>query len=213
MNQHISVMLADRSDLMLVGEWSALLNSDEFDIIASLATFPKLLEFASHFQPQVIILDEGLEPTKNIYDMFNLLQTDCFQAKIIVMGTLMDGLYIRDLFHLGISGYLFRADSLIKNLSTAVKTVMRNYKYLSPTANAEYLTAMQSSGRDWQLDHESRRVLQLLAQGKRSCEIADALQTNTRRVYFVRQKLRRRFGAQTNEQLISIASSEGFIYS
>ena len=105
MSQQISVMLADRSDLMLVGEWSALLKSDEFDIVASLATFPKLLEFASHFQPQVIILDEGLDPNKNIYDMSNLLQADCSQAKIIVMGTMMDGLYVRDLFHLGISGF------------------------------------------------------------------------------------------------------------
>lgn len=133
-------------------------------------------------------------------------------AKLIVMGSLVDGLLIRDLFHAGANGYLFKSDDLCHCLSLAVDTVLRNRKYLSHTANAEYLVAMQSPLRDWHLDHESRTVLRMLAQGSCIREIADELAVDTRRVYWVRQKLCKRFGAETNEQLISIAAAEGFIY-
>jgi DNA-binding NarL/FixJ family response regulator len=124
----------------------------------------------------------------------------------------MDGLLIRDLFALGARGYLYKGDELQESLVRAVETVMRNRPYLSPTANAEYLVAMQSPERDWQLDGEARAVLRLLSQGCHVGQIALALDIPQRRVYWVRQKLRQRFGAVTNEHMISRATAEGFVF-
>lgn len=93
-----------------------------------------------------------------------------------------------------------------------METTLRNRPYLSPTANAEYLVAMQSLERDWRLDGEARAVLRLLAQGCHVGQIALALNIPPRRVYWVREKLRRRFGAVTNEHMMSRAAAEGFVY-
>lgn len=84
--------------------------------------------------------------------------------------------------------------------------------YLSPSANSAYLTAMSSPGRDWKLNSEARVVLRLLARGLHISEIADQMGVPMRRIYWVRQKLRRRFGANTNEHLLNIAMGEGFAY-
>jgi DNA-binding NarL/FixJ family response regulator len=212
MNKPIQIILADRNDLSLIGSWAVLLHHSEFDVVAAVTQVDTLLTVAQHFKPDVIILDEHLYPQLDVYQTIQRLRDIVPDVKLIMFGELSDGLYIRDLFHAGIRAYLYRQDSLQDCLASAVRTVLRNRKYLSPTANAEYLVAMQSPQRDWQLDHESRAVLQMLAHGHRACEIADALDIDTRRVYFVRQKLRKRFNAETNEHLISVAAAEGFIY-
>ncbi len=112
----------------------------------------------------------------------------------------------------GVHGFIYKQDALAACLRPAIYTVLRDGPYLSPTPNAEYRVAMQSPLRDWHLDQEARSVLQMLVQGHRACEIASALDIETRRVYRVRQKLRDRFGAETNEQLIAMAAGEGFIH-
>ncbi|MGJ3240770.1 MAG: LuxR C-terminal-related transcriptional regulator [Anaerolineae bacterium] len=61
--------------------------------------------------------------------------------------------------------------------------------------------------------HErSRTVLQLMASGLRACEIATTLNTSTRCVYRIRERLSQRFNAQINEHLVSVAIAEGFVY-
>jgi len=91
-----------------------------------------------------------------------------------------------------------------------VSAVAQNRPYLSPTANSAYLVAMQSPLRDWQLDTEARAMLRLLMQGLPIADIARQLDIPMRRAYFLRYKLKQRFGATTNEHLISRAVAEGF---
>jgi DNA-binding CsgD family transcriptional regulator len=88
--------------------------------------------------------------------------------------------------------------------------VLREYPYLSPTANAEYLVTMQGNNRGWHLDTEARAILRLIASGCTAREIAAQMNLKLRRVYWVTEKLRARFGASTNEHLISLAKAEGF---
>lgn len=128
------------------------------------------------------------------------------------MGELADGLLIRDLFACGVAGYLYKSDDLRELLVTAIDTVLLDRPYLSPTANAEYLIAMRSPHANARLDVEARQVLHLLAHGEHAGQISNRLGINKRRVYWVREKLRRRFGAKTNEHLIQRAAAEGFIY-
>jgi DNA-binding CsgD family transcriptional regulator len=73
------------------------------------------------------------------------------------------------------------------------------------------LVAMQSALRNWKLDSEARTVLRLMARGLHVNDIADQIAVSVRRIYWVRQKLRKRFGANTNEHLVSMAMSEGFV--
>jgi len=97
---------------------------------------------------------------------------------------------------------------------------MRDRPYLSPTANAEYLVALHSLQPDGYLDDEAREVLNKLAKGIHAGQIAREMGISQRRVremgisqrrvYWVRQKLRQRFGAKTNEHLIHRAAAEGF---
>jgi DNA-binding CsgD family transcriptional regulator len=50
-----------------------------------------------------------------------------------------------------------------------------------------------------------------VALASRAGQISEQLGIDKRRVYWIREKLRKRFGARTNEHLIQRAAAEGFI--
>jgi len=81
------------------------------------------------------------------------------------MSGIPDGLIVNDLSAMYVAGYRYRNDPLSGVLVEAIQTVMRKRPYLSPTANSEYLLAMQSDRAGWQLDAEARDVLRLMASG------------------------------------------------
>lgn len=129
---------------------------------------------------------------------------------MIVVGIMTDGTLIHNMYMHGIKGYLYRGDPLQECLLPAIRTILQNRPYLSPTANVEYLMALQSGHPVPQLNAEALTVLNYLAQGVSINQIAYHMDTSPRRIYSIRDRLRRRFGVETNEHLISRAVAEGF---
>lgn len=208
----IHLVLADPSDLVLLGIQSALRNHLVFNIIHRTCSADGLLEAAHLCQPDIILFNKHLDPMIDVLALVERLKNIAPNSHQIILGSQVDGLLVRDLFACGVLSYLFTGDDLGSCLIPALTTVMNNRPYLSPTANAEYLVAMKSPLRDWKLDSEARAVLRLLARGLHINSIAAQMDVPLRRIYWVRQKLRRRFGANTNEHLISMAIAEGFAY-
>ena len=207
----IRIILADDADMMILGMRTILESDHRYTIVGTARSIGELLCVVKNESADLIIFNEWLYNTDVLSTVEKLHETVPL-ARLLVMGTLADGLLVRDLFHVGARGYLYKGDDLCEILITAIETVMLDRLYLSPTANAEYLIAMQSPNAHEQLDTESREVLQLLAHGEHAGEISERMGIDKRRVYWVREKLRRRFGAKTNEHLIQRAAAEGFIY-
>ena len=206
----IRLLLADEADLVLIGAQTILKDRPEFEVIHSARSGDDLLDAARHCLPDIILFNERLDPLIDVLALVERLKNASPQSRLIALGSQVDGLLVRDLFACGVLGYLFSGDDLCDCLISALCTVMNKRPYLSPTANAEYLVAMQSPLRDWKLDSEARAVLRLLTRGMHVNDIAVQMNVTLRRIYWVRQKLRKRFGANTNEHLISMAVTEGF---
>ena len=203
------IVLADPSDLVLRGLESVLKDHASIEIVHTTRSTDDLLEALEHLKPDVLLFNERLDPLLDVLELIEQIKQRS-SVRMIVLGAAVDGLLVRDLFAAGAIGYLYLADDLTDCLISAVRTVLRDRFYLSPTVNAEYLVVMQSARRDWQLDAEMRLVLRLLVQGCHMHDIAAQMKISLRRVYWVREKLRGRFGVTTNEHLISRAVLEGF---
>jgi DNA-binding NarL/FixJ family response regulator len=207
----VRIVIADDADLIIRGAQSVLNTDHRYEVVGKARCMSDLLIAIDEGQPDVIVLSEWIHHI-DILSAVEQIRAQRPMVKLLVMGGLADGLLIRDLFASGVNGYLYKSDDLCELLVTAIDTVLLNRPYLSPTANAEYLIAMQSPFANETLDPEARQVLQLLAHGEHTGQIGERLGINRRRVYWVREKLRRRFGAKTNEHLIQRAAAEGFIY-
>ena len=207
----VRLVIADAADLIRVGMGSVLAARPEYKVEASVGTLAELMAAAA-LKPHVAVIDERLDPDADILYIVEQVGEVTPQTRLLVSGYLRDGLLIRDLFAAGCQGYLYKGDQLETSLPCAIDNALRERPFLSVTANTEYLIAMQTPQRDWQLDRQARRVLRLLAQGQHVGQIALELDLQPRRVYWIREKLRDRFGAVTNEHMISRAAAEGFIF-
>lgn len=203
------ILIGDGNSLSVFGAKTLLEKRADTEVIQA-ENSTVLLASAKTLQPDIVILGDQFDPLIDTLALVEQILHTSPSARIIVIGTAIDGLLVRDLFAAGAYGYLAAGDDLPACLFTAVDSVLRERPYLSPTANAEYLIHMHSQDKSWNLDAEARAVLRSLAQGCTIGEIAAKLGLKPRRVYWVRQKLRYRFGAATNEHLIRRAVAEGF---
>jgi DNA-binding NarL/FixJ family response regulator len=163
------ILIADGSSLTVVGA-AALLKDRADTSIMKTENADELTRLAQNVQPDIVLMGDQFDPLVDTLDLVERIRAVASRVRIIVMGTLSDGLLIRDLFMVGVHGYLSVADDLSNCLLTAVDTVLRDRLYLSPTANSEYLVSMHSQDKDWKLNSEARTVLRLLAQVGRSVQ-------------------------------------------
>lgn len=203
------IVVADEMDVVTQGLRVILTEQQRYAVIAECHTLPAV-QAAVKAQPvDVIICGQTLDPELDPLRLVDVLRQMVYRTRLILIGATANGLLIGTLLDLGLHGYLYKADSLRECLPLAVETVTRNRTYLSPTADAEYLTALNRE-RATQLNPQERAVLQLLAQGHKVAEIARMLQLPPRRIYTIRDTLRNRFGATTNEHLMFRVAEEGF---
>jgi DNA-binding NarL/FixJ family response regulator len=207
----VRIALADDRDLALIGARAVLSQYDRVQVVGTCQALPDLLDLVTAAAPDVILLGDRLEPDLDVVALVERVRAAAPRARLIVMGQLPDGLVVHELLNGGVMGYLYKSDRLEECLVEAISAAMRGKPYLSPTASAEFLLAVRDGRADWQLDAEAREVLRLLAQGYRPQEIALMRRVPVRRIYWVGNKLRRRFGAETNEHLIARAAEEGFL--
>lgn len=206
----IRVVLADESDLLLSGAQTVIHETHRLQVVAVVRSLEALLESLQVSAPDVVVMSESLHHDEVLSVVERVLWRWPL-ARVILLGGMADGLLVRDVLAGGVRGYLYRADDLCQELPLAIETVMRGRPYLSHTASAEYLTATQQPHGRERLDREARQVLYLLAHGAHAGQISEQLGIDKRRVYWIREKLRKRFGARTNEHLIQRAAAEGFI--
>ncbi len=204
------ILIADEADLTLIGIQTILSRHSDWAVAATARSADDLLTQISQHQPDIIVLGERLDPDMDVLMLVERARRTAPRAGLVVLGGLAEGLLIRDLFASGVLAYLFAGDDLQDHLLPALRAAAANRFYLSPTASSAYLVAMKSPLRDWQLDREARTVLRLLMAGRHIAEIARELDIPLRRAYWLRRKLRQRFGASTNEHLISRAVAEGY---
>jgi DNA-binding NarL/FixJ family response regulator len=206
----VHLLIEETSDLTLLGMRIVLEADRRFQVLETVRGLEALLTEAARQQPEVIIAGSTFYSVDILTAVENILTT-VPSTRLMLMGGVTDGRFIHDLLLAGVRAYLCKHDDLSSILSLAISVVMRDKLYLSPSANSEYLSAMQYLNKHWPIHKEARAVLQLLVQGQHMMAIAQQLALPLRRVYWLRHKLRERFNATTNEQLILRAITEGFV--
>jgi DNA-binding NarL/FixJ family response regulator len=107
----IRVVVIDGCDLTVLGACIALREDHRFQVIGKGSSLNELLQIVRFTPTDVILLDEWFHNT-DVLSVVEEVQTVVQNARIIVTGTLVEGLLIRDLFAAGVKGYLYKGDPL-----------------------------------------------------------------------------------------------------
>jgi DNA-binding NarL/FixJ family response regulator len=168
------------------------------------------IEIARRTHPQVVVMDIGMAGLNGI-DATREIVADNRDAKVIGLSMNSDRRYVLAMFTAGAVGYLLK-DAASSELILAIRTVLQNQTYVSPAVAADVVAgvrSLQPAPPPKALSGREREVLQLLAEGRTSKEIAATLYLALPTVETHRRQIMTKLGIRTIAELTKYAIREG----
>jgi DNA-binding NarL/FixJ family response regulator len=209
----VKIILADDHRIMREGLRALLEQQSGMEIIAEAEDGRTTVDLAHEFKPDVVVIDISM-PDLNGIDATRQIISAAPHIKVIALSMHSDRKFVREMLSAGASGYLLK-DSAFEELGTALAAVLNNQTYLSPkiadTVVRDYLGKIDTteSRTSPSLTHREREVLQLLAEGRTTKEIASKLCVSIKTIETHRKQIMEKVGLNSVAELTKYAIREG----
>jgi DNA-binding NarL/FixJ family response regulator len=215
MTEAIRVVLADDHRLVRAGIRSLLQEIEGIEVVGEAGDGVALLELVAGCRPDVVLLDIGMPRMTGLEAVPHLTKIDP-SIRAVILSIHRAEEYVIEALRAGAAGYLLK-DSAVSELETAVRAVTRGEQYLSPAVSQtvvdNYVDRYAASTADTLalLTPREREVLQLVAGGLTSKEIAQQLGISYRTVEVHRMHLMRRLNVHDVTALVRFAVGAGIL--
>jgi DNA-binding NarL/FixJ family response regulator len=207
------ILLVDDHALVREGLRALLTSNAETQVIGEASTGREALELARNLDPDVILMDVGM-PDLNGFEATRQMKSTAPGARVIALSTHSDKRYVLAMLEAGARGYIVKS-AAGEELVRAIETVNRNQIYLSPAIAGVVVDSYL--GREYPeegigaalLGSREREVLQLLAEGKSSPEIAAVMHISVSTVETHRRNIMRKLDLHSVAELTKFAVREG----
>jgi DNA-binding NarL/FixJ family response regulator len=206
------VLLAD--DHALVLEGLAKLVSEECHLVGKVEDGRALIQAAQKLEPDVIVLDVSM-PKLNGLDAGRQLKKRLPSTKLIYLTMHADPFYAKEAFEIGASGFLLKR-SAGSELLQAIHAVMKGQFYVTPAIAKDFLGIFTEKATTPQIEMDAltcrqREVLQLIAEGHSTKEMAAMLDISPKTVEFHRAQVVRVLNLHSTAELTKYAMAHGLI--
>ncbi|MBX3303896.1 MAG: response regulator transcription factor [Nitrospira sp.] len=207
------LLMADDHSIMLAG--LRKLVEGMCDVVGTVQDGRALVEAAEQLRPDLILLDISM-PLLNGMDAARQIKKSVPDAKLIFLTMHASPVFATEAIQSGASGYLLK-QSAASELPLAIETVLKGQTYLTPTITKPVLDSMGKQKATGlrksmtQLTPRQREVLQLLAEGKSSKDIATLLNVSVKTVEFHKTRLMEQLDLHTTLALAKFAIAEGLV--
>ena len=169
----------------------------------------ELLELLKKSSPNLVILDISMPNLRGLEAIREIKKTYP-KVKILVLTMHKKKEFLRQALRDGADGFLLKEDAG-SELIRAVQTVRHGGKYLSPLLSNVLTSLAVEEEKTEVLTMREREVLKLLAEGKRSKEIATALYISPHTVRRHRSNIMEKLNIQNLADLVKYAISQSYI--
>jgi two-component system, NarL family, response regulator NreC len=209
----ITILLADDHKILRTGIRGLLEKEPGIRVIAEAEDGRTAVELARKLSPDVVIMDismqdlNGVEATRQIIG-------NAPRTKVIILSMHSGQKFVTEVFKAGASGYLLK-DCDFSEVIYAIRTVVANETYLCPqiatVLRNDYLQRILQSetATASTLTHREREVLQLMAEGKTTKEIAYSFNLSVKTVEVHRQRIMEKLNIHSIAELTKYAIREG----
>jgi DNA-binding NarL/FixJ family response regulator len=210
----IRVLLAEDHTLVRAGIRALLDSFDEITVVGEASDGREAARQARELQPDVILMDIAM-PGLNGLEAASRIARTCPGTRVLILTMHSNEEYVVQALRAGASGYLVK-EAATDELHRAISSVARGQTYLSPSISrctVERLMEderMSVSSLD-QLTPRQREILQLLAEGRSTRDIAALLSVSVKTVETHRARLMERLDIRDIPGLVRIAIREGLI--
>lgn len=209
----VRVLLADDHQLFRDALRVMLEKEPTIQVVAETGDGLEVVNLAEKMSPDVVCMDISM-PGMNGIETTRRLLTSCPTVKVIGLSAFSDQRYIIEMLNAGASGYITKAaagDQLLR----AIKAVLVGQKYLCPDAATAMARALPdrndtpNAAPASSLGARERQVLQLVAEGHTSAQIAGHLQMAPSTVEVHRRNIMRKLDLHSVADLTKYAIRHG----
>ncbi|MGC4054687.1 MAG: response regulator transcription factor [Paludibaculum sp.] len=212
----IRVLLADDHKLMRSGLRLLVEQQPEFRVVGEAGDGRQAVALALELKPDVAVLDIGM-PELNGIEAAHQITEQLPETAVVMLSMHSDESYVLRALKAGARGYLLK-DSAEADLVQAILAVREGKSFFSPAVSQvlldDYLRKLRKTGAEDSyelLSPREREILQLVAEGKSSKDVANLLNLSVYTVETHRANLMKKLNLKSMPELILYAVRKGVI--
>lgn len=209
----IKILLADDHKILRSGLRGLIEKQSHFKVVAEAEQGRTAVQLCRELSPDVVIMDISM-PDLNGIEATRQILKDSPNTKIIILSVHSSQRFVAEVFKAGASGYLLK-DCSFEDLVSAIFTVNAGETYLHPqiasVVRDDYVQFLLQRDTPYSpaLSPREREVLQLIAEGKNTKEIAFSFNLSVKTVEAHRQRIMDKLNIRSVAALTKYAIREG----
>ncbi|HSG26986.1 MAG TPA: response regulator transcription factor [Candidatus Krumholzibacterium sp.] len=207
------ILLADDHRLMTEGLKALLDRSPGFEVAGIALDGIEAVEMAAEERPDIVILDVSM-PRLNGVEAARQILRDLPETRIIMLSMHADRRFVQESLKVGARGYILK-ESASNEVLQAIKAVSRGEFFLSPPLRDRVINEFIELIRDGDVEEASplspreREVLQLVAEGRSTKEIAGTLNVSVKTIESHRRQIMEKLDLHSVAELTKYAVRTG----
>jgi DNA-binding NarL/FixJ family response regulator len=204
------VLIADDHAIVREG-FRALLERTGFEVLGEAVDGREAVRLAGELKPDIAVLDVSM-PLLNGVDAGREIQRTLKDTRVVLLTMHAEDHLIPAALHAGIRACVLKSQAS-EDLALAIRAVMHNQIYLSPGIS-KFVVDAYINGESAPVDRLGRRerqVLQLVAEGKTSKEIAEVLGVGTKTAETYRARVMVKLDIHDTAGLVKYAIRNGMV--
>jgi DNA-binding NarL/FixJ family response regulator len=209
----IKVLIADDHQIVRQGLRTLLEKEPDLEVVAEAENGRSTVRLVRERHPEVVIMDVAM-PDLNGIEATRQIISEMPKVKVIALSMYADRRFVSNMLKAGASGYLLK-DCASEELVRAIRVVLAHKTFLSPgVADIVVKDYVQTpTGPEASvfnvLSNREREVLQLMAEGKSTNQIAELLHVSVKTVETHRQQMMQKLKIHSVAELTKYAIREG----
>lgn len=212
----LKILLADDHDIVRRGLRELLNKRADWKVVAEAGNGREAVAKALDTRPNVALLDISM-PSLNGFEAARQILLERPDTKILILTAHESNAMIRQVLNAGARGYVLKSDAE-RDLVTAIEAVYRGGTYFTQKVSEVILdfylnrrTILPDESPEQRLTRRHREIVQLLAEGKSSKEVAEILNMTVKTAETHRAHIMKRMGFHSVADLVRYALRNGII--
>ena len=211
----VRIVLAEDHQVLRQALSQALSARPDLEVVGEAGDGREAIQLVEQLKPDLIVMDISL-PRLNGIEAATQIRVTAPDTQVVILSRHLAQAQVTRALNAGAKGYVLKRDAL-NELLLAIKTICDGYYYLSPAVMRPvidgYLEWVREYGRSPldRLTDRERQVLQLVAEGNSSRQIAEELQIQSRTIEAHRASLMTKLNLTNVVELVHFAIEHGVI--
>lgn len=206
----IRIVLADDHQIVRQG-FRALIEKDGFSVVGEADNGQEAIRLVQELKPEVALLDIAM-PLLNGIDAAREIQKVSPSTRTILLTMYAEPHQVLEALRAGVRGYLLKTKA-VTDVVQAIREVFRGAVYLSDGISRDIIEAYLQNQRPQadSLSSRERQVLQLVAEGKSTKEVAGILGVSVKTAESHRSRLMAKLNIHETASLVRYAIRQGMV--